>query len=285
MLSPQTLDRLTSIAVFLNTAPGARGGQQQAERLEFGTQLPDVVPAVHEGRQKVRVADAALERAHSLRDRLTTLWTDAFQEKDVTDQINALLQATGPLELLATDEDLIFAPADAPADAVERLQALAALALADTAVEGELSRLRVCAGEDCENMLVDASRNRSKRFCDEANCGNRMHVRSYRARQVGEEEAAQTATKSAPSQPARAEAPSDAPRSGQSDTASPDSTTASLSKKELKRELERLRAEHKGVKKARKRAKKVEDKAEKKRLRKQLDGLEKTIGKLEKRLK
>lgn len=194
MLSPRTLDRLHSLATFLNTAPGPHGGQVLEERLVFGTQLPDVVPAVHEGKNRVRVANAALQRAHDLRGRVAALWADADSGEDVTEQVNALLEEVGALALIATDEGLVYGPASQTSDAVERLTALAALALADVVAEGEAARLRVCAGEDCGNVLVDASRNRSKRFCDEANCGNRLHVRSYRARQAeaAEDDAGQT---------------------------------------------------------------------------------------------
>jgi predicted RNA-binding Zn ribbon-like protein len=48
----------------------------------------------------------------------------------------------------------------------------------------ELDRLRVCAGERCERVLVDLSKNRSRRFC-EAGCGNRANVAAYRARRAG----------------------------------------------------------------------------------------------------
>ena len=44
-------------------------------------------------------------------------------------------------------------------------------------------RLAVCAAPDCEHVLVDLSRNRSKRYCDSRTCGNRLHVAAYRARQ------------------------------------------------------------------------------------------------------
>ena len=194
MLSPRTLDRLTALATFLNTAPGAHGGQVLAERLVYGTQIPDVVPAVHEGRTRVRVADAALQRAHALRGRLAALWAAADAGEDVTGPVNGLLAEVGALALVQTEEGMVYGPASQTADAVERLTALAALALAEVVAEGESARLRVCAGEDCGNVLVDASRNRSKRFCDEANCGNRLHVRSYRARQAeaAEDDAAES---------------------------------------------------------------------------------------------
>jgi predicted RNA-binding Zn ribbon-like protein len=32
-------------------------------------------------------------------------------------------------------------------------------------------------------VLVDLSRNRSKRYCDSRTCGNWLHVAAYRARQ------------------------------------------------------------------------------------------------------
>jgi hypothetical protein len=35
---------------------------------------------------------------------------------------------------------------------------------------------------DCDQVLVDLSRNRSKRYCDARTCGNRVHVAAYRAR-------------------------------------------------------------------------------------------------------
>ena len=47
---------------------------------------------------------------------------------------------------------------------------------------GELRRLKVCAAPDCDAVLFDVSRNRSKIFCDTGNCGNRQHVAAYRER-------------------------------------------------------------------------------------------------------
>ena len=41
--------------------------------------------------------------------------------------------------------------------------------------------LRLCASPDCGNVLVDLSKNRSRRFC-ESGCGNRAAAAAYRAR-------------------------------------------------------------------------------------------------------
>lgn len=45
-----------------------------------------------------------------------------------------------------------------------------------------LGRVRVCAGERCGWMFVDASRNASRKWCDSGDCGNRERVRRHLAR-------------------------------------------------------------------------------------------------------
>ena len=64
----------------------------------------------------------------------------------------------------------------------QRMGAEMAMALADLIRSGELRRLKICAAPDCEAVLVDLSRNRSGKFCDTGNCGNRQHVAAYRER-------------------------------------------------------------------------------------------------------
>ena len=64
----------------------------------------------------------------------------------------------------------------------QRMGAEMAMALADLVRVGELRRLKTCAAPDCEAVLIDLSRNRSRIFCDTGNCGNRQHVAAYRAR-------------------------------------------------------------------------------------------------------
>ena len=44
--------------------------------------------------------------------------------------------------------------------------------------------LAVCAEPSCAGIVLDLSRNRSRRFCSTA-CGNRAAVAAYRARQRG----------------------------------------------------------------------------------------------------
>ena len=56
------------------------------------------------------------------------------------------------------------------------------MAMIDVIRADEISRLDVCAASDCEGLVLDLSRNRSRRFCSTA-CTNRAAVAAYRARQ------------------------------------------------------------------------------------------------------
>ena len=57
------------------------------------------------------------------------------------------------------------------------------MAMIDVIRADEMSRLAVCADDDCEGVVLDLSRNRSRRFCS-TTCGNRNAVAAYRARQA-----------------------------------------------------------------------------------------------------
>jgi predicted RNA-binding Zn ribbon-like protein len=60
----------------------------------------------------------------------------------------------------------------------------AAMALVDVIRSKEMDRMLVCAADDCDAVVLDLSRNRSKRYCDTGNCANRAHVAAYRARRA-----------------------------------------------------------------------------------------------------
>ncbi len=60
-----------------------------------------------------------------------------------------------------------------------------AMAMIDVIRADELSRLAVCADDGCEGLVLDLSRNRSRRFCS-TRCANRNAVAAYRARGRGE---------------------------------------------------------------------------------------------------
>lgn len=57
-----------------------------------------------------------------------------------------------------------------------------AMAMVDVVRADEMGRLRICAAHGCDGIVLDLSRNRSRRFCC-TTCGNREAQAAYRARQ------------------------------------------------------------------------------------------------------
>ncbi len=134
------------------------------------------------GRAARHTSEVAAVRA--LRPRLRRLW-DADPDEAVPIVNTLLRQANALPQLVKHDEWDYHLHATAPdAPLADRMAVEAAMAFVDVIRMGELDRLRVCAADDCQDVLVDLSKNRSRRFCD-GTCGNRANVAAYRARQAG----------------------------------------------------------------------------------------------------
>ena len=128
--------------------------------------------------------DAELEQVRALRPVLRELWSDDVDA--VAARTNDLLRSRGALPQLVTHGPygyhLHATPPDAPL--ADRMAVEAAMALVDVVRQQELGRLRVCDAPDCRDVLVDLSRNRSRRYCS-STCSNRINVAAFRARQPG----------------------------------------------------------------------------------------------------
>jgi predicted RNA-binding Zn ribbon-like protein len=130
-----------------------------------------------------RGTDEELDQVRRLRTRLRMLWT-AKDRDEAAAIVNAILAEADAQPYLTKHDEwdwhLHVTPPDAPL--ADRIGAEAAMAVLDLIREDALGRLRICAADDCADVLVDLSRNSSKRFCDTGNCGNRTNVAAYRAR-------------------------------------------------------------------------------------------------------
>lgn len=118
----------------------------------------------------------------ALRTELHRLWHLA--DADVlAARVNELLDRTGarPRLVRHDGEDWHLHVTDPQAPLVDRMGAEAAMALVDVLRGQDLHRLRTCAADGCSAVLVDLSRNSSRRFCD-TGCANRTHVAALRAR-------------------------------------------------------------------------------------------------------
>jgi predicted RNA-binding Zn ribbon-like protein len=165
---------LATAAALVNTE------QDSADEL---TDLADLDAFVAEwgwtgGRTRDRRELAAVR---SLRPRLRAVWH--ADEDGAVEITNALLREAHALPQLIKhgewDYHLHATRPDAPL--ADRMAVEAAMAFVDVIRMKELDRLRICAADDCADVVVDLSKNRSRRFCDRG-CGNRANVAAYRAR-------------------------------------------------------------------------------------------------------
>ncbi len=127
------------------------------------------------------VAESDLDPLRALRPELRAIF-EAPSEKEAAAGINALLARSGAAPQM-TDHDgrwhLHYAADDAPL--ADRVAAVAAMGLATVVVRWGWERLGVCRADDCADVFVDTSRNKSRRYCDPS-CSTRMNVAAFRAR-------------------------------------------------------------------------------------------------------
>ena len=65
---------------------------------------------------------------------------------------------------------------------VDHLKGVTAYAFSRLIIIGEWQRLRTCAGEACNRLFFDTTRNGKRLYCDSRTCGNRIHAARYRTR-------------------------------------------------------------------------------------------------------
>ena len=181
VLAHDTARDILAAAALVNTV--ARGAETLTDvgALEVFLDKNDFVTGRRDG------TAAELAQVRALRPQLRAAW-EAADIRTVVDLANRLLREAHARPWLIDHDGwgwhLHVSELDAPL--ADRLAAEAGMAFADLIRAGELDRLRVCAGDDCDAVLVDLTRNRSRIYCDTGNCGNRQHVAAYRARQRGE---------------------------------------------------------------------------------------------------
>jgi predicted RNA-binding Zn ribbon-like protein len=167
---------LVAIAALVNTEDGT------TELLPDVAALDEFVRFWRVTGRRTRTR-AELASVHELRPRLREFW-EADEERVVA-IVNELLREGNALPQLVKHDgwDYHLHATSPNAPLATRLAVEAAMALMDVVRGKELGRLRICDYPGCANVLVDLSKNRSKRFC-ESGCGNRAAVAAYRARRA-----------------------------------------------------------------------------------------------------
>jgi predicted RNA-binding Zn ribbon-like protein len=125
---------------------------------------------------------AELDAVRALRPRLRALLT--ADRDGAVELVNQMLSEACAVPQLKRHDDFDWhihaVEPDQPLE--RRILVETAMAMIDVIRADEMSRLAVCADDTCEGVVLDLSRNRSRRFCS-TTCGNRNAVAAYRARQ------------------------------------------------------------------------------------------------------
>ncbi|MFI2564619.1 CGNR zinc finger domain-containing protein [Paenarthrobacter sp. NPDC018779] len=181
LFAPDTEVALRSVVNLINTA--ANGDESLATMDELDAFLDT------EGFSGSRTKTATeLRSVKRLRSELAALWT--ADADTAAKSVNKLLADAKALPQLAKHDqwDWHLHATTPEAPLADRMGTEAAMAIIDVIRSKEMDRMRVCAAEDCDAVVLDLSRNRSKLYCDTGNCANRAHVAAYRARKAAEGE-------------------------------------------------------------------------------------------------
>jgi predicted RNA-binding Zn ribbon-like protein len=171
---------LEAAAALVNTMPGSVPGDSSPDTLTTVEQLESLY-ATQQWTGRFDRDARELADVRALRPRLRQLWE--LDERGVVELVNALLTESRAVPQLVDHDDVGWhihaTPTDAPL--AQRMAVEAAIAAIDVVRAGELGRLRICEADDCDDVVIDLSRNRSRRFC-EGGCAARAHTAAYRAR-------------------------------------------------------------------------------------------------------
>jgi predicted RNA-binding Zn ribbon-like protein len=125
---------------------------------------------------------AELDAVRAIRPRLRALLTE--DRDGAVELVNQMLREARAVPQLSRhgEFDWHIHAIDEQSPLDTRILVETAMAMIDVIRADEMSRLAICADDTCEGLVLDLSRNRSRRFCS-TTCGNRNAVAAYRARQ------------------------------------------------------------------------------------------------------
>jgi predicted RNA-binding Zn ribbon-like protein len=176
---------------FANTLSGRETGSPieripgYPDLVSFARQAGVVTPGqatalLGRARREPKAAGKSHARAAALREGLYGLFAAvARQQAPTVDDLEKLDRELGRLCIGA---DLSLAWRDRPNTLDGFMGAIVHAAVKLLTVEAERSRVRICEAPDCVWLFYDSSRNRSRRWCDMRQCGNRMKARRHYAR-------------------------------------------------------------------------------------------------------
>jgi predicted RNA-binding Zn ribbon-like protein len=181
---------------FTNTVGGSRENpKERLNRYEDLVQWSIQAGAVEPEQGEILLARAANEsedadhilgRARDLREAIYRIFAaiaaDQDPQGDDLARLNEELErAQAHLRVVLTGDQFDYRFLDH--GSLDRPLWPIARSAADLLVSNDLARVKRCGGHDCDWLFVDQSKNKSRRWCDMRDCGNRAKARRHYHRQ------------------------------------------------------------------------------------------------------
>jgi predicted RNA-binding Zn ribbon-like protein len=128
------------------------------------------------GRDRAYLAEEVRQEAVRLREALYAVFRAVAEQRAPAVADLAIVNASVARLRLGPEGDWTFAARDDGLDEILGPIVRAAALLYTTPERG---RIRVCEAPDCVWLFFDGSKNHSRRWCDMAQCGNRMKARRH----------------------------------------------------------------------------------------------------------
>ncbi len=136
--------------------------------------------------QDPRRAAAVYELGIALRESIWAVFSALASGESPRDADLALIgdaaAAGAARSRLVFDKDGVGWSLPSDSDDLERPLWEIARSAADLLTSGDHDRIKECASTTCEWVFLDRSRNRSRRWCDMSDCGNRAKARRFQAK-------------------------------------------------------------------------------------------------------
>lgn len=128
------------------------------------------------------LSSADVAEVHELRGRMRAVF-ESTDEADTARLVNDLLTESAATPQMARHNGggWHMHYGSASGSIADRVAAIAAMGLAAVMCEFGRERFGVCAAQDCGDVFVDTSKNRSRRYCNDT-CSTRTNVAAHRAR-------------------------------------------------------------------------------------------------------
>jgi predicted RNA-binding Zn ribbon-like protein len=151
---------------------------EEPEHLQTVADLEDFLVG-HHFTVAYPLEDSDLEAVRELRESLRNIW-NSHNEEAMQEALNAML-AKGRLRLQLGENMTWQYGLEVAMVLVDGMAVAGALGIALSLQEHGHERLRACASSPCQDVFVDTSRNKSRRFCSDR-CANRYNVAAFRDR-------------------------------------------------------------------------------------------------------